>query len=82
MMTTMAHRIMAAIRSLLHIDRIERNQEQLQRSFDEAREATDRALAKLDELAESSDDPLARFVHGARNASFRRQIKRGEDRQR
>lgn len=72
----MMNRILAAVRRLLHIDRIEQRQEQLQRGFDDARDAVERAIAKLDEISRTSDDPLAKFVHDARNSTFRRQIKR------
>lgn len=74
-MRTMATRIVSAVRKLLHIDRVEAQQAELQRSFDEVRAAADRALARLDEISRS-DDPLARFVHDAKSSTFRRQIKR------
>lgn len=73
-MTTLMSKVIRGIKGILHLDRIEAQQEEIQRRAAEARRTTDRALAGLDKLARS-DDPLARFVHGAKNATFRRRIR-------
>lgn len=76
--TTLMSRVMEALRRCLHIDRIEAQQLEIQRRVEEVRNATDRAMKRLDQMAREDNDPLARFVHGARGASFRRRIRRGD----
>lgn len=68
---------MDQIRKILGLGYSQDQQRQIEEQAEIANAAADRALRRLDELA-TSPNPLAKFAHSARNASFRSRIRRGE----